>query len=764
MRNRTAVLLAFIMTASAALVVPTHAQAPPGTDLPATHMADDGLLDVDVCENGTCQKAPDGRWDPTDLKSLDVKETTDSFTFILGVKNLSPQPTELPGTESGQYGIYFQNYDRQFRLIVNRQHFAGTNYFGQLQAFDPGRNGYFTITSDPAELVFSEDLTANTVSATVAHRDLLADGNGGAPHPDVPFTGFHVTSKAINAQIGLGRGPTGGGKAPTPTASDAMPDNGNSTVNEGKLPIHFGVAQSGHARLRSAIPTRASNGEATTIVFQVQATNLAKSEDRFNLVTVGVPNVWQVKLPAAQLTIPGNGTLLFPILVTTPFAHAHGAFLNFVVELQSVSDPGSVGRVQLGVRYVNPPQPAGHHNQIWLHSTAASTDPTATVIESLFPGDTGLEGYVYMNALDPEHEPNDKKTLIPATLDCEETAATNTCGGANLAVTDLPKVHYAWDVPLEPALDMGLDFDTKGNGMLGGPAEISVHIKNALPMNGAVFSGKLVYYGAPPKGQGVNIDSPSANATVVATLEATTPVDVSAQNPDKEFKTVVHARPGGEFIPFQKGASLVLFLTLNFTRADPFFGPKDSPVLLPGGTFTLPLVEYHDPVQDIFLSTVELVATSEPNRFVNPGKTVLFNVTLTNHGDKQDTFLVEMTGTHAVGTADSWSRLIMQNPQVTIPAGGSVFLAVAVKAPDTAARPDAADLVLTATSQSDFNQRSLLHLYAVIDTDHPYLDEADQASALDAAAGNSGKTPGFELVALVAALGAAVLLLRRRQA
>ncbi len=763
MRNWTALLLALIITLSGVLVLPTNAQTAVA-DRPPTHVAEDGVGDVMINENDQNQPAPSGRFGPSDLKGLDITETAEKFIFTLFVQSLKPDPAEIPGTESGTYSVMFRNHDRDFRLQINRQYFAGANYFAQLQAFDPGRNGYFTITSNPADIEVTEDVATGAIIATIVHRDLLADGFGAAPHPEVPFTGFRVTSRAINTNFNLGRGPAGNQKIATPYAWDAMPNEGNSTLNGGVMPIYHGVLQSGQARLKAVIPSRASNGEATTFVFEVEAFNLGKSEDRFNLLATGVPSAWSVKLPAAQITIPGNGTLRFPVLVTTPFAHDHGVYKSFLIEMTSLSESSSVGRLQLGVRYVNPPQPAGHHAQVWIHSTAPSADPTAIAFQTLFPGENGLDATLYMNAL-KDDTVNDMKKPVPASMDCMDTPAFN-CENDVPGDAAPPKVHYIWEIPLSPGLDMGLDFDTKGNGELKTVQPmIDVKVRSTLPMTGAVFGGTLVYYAAPEPGQQNQFGfAEVGNRTVIAYLDETTPVDVGAQATSTTFTTILHVTPGGEFIPFKKGASLTLFLTLNFTRSDAPFGPRDAPLLLPEGTLTLPLVEYHDPVEAIFLSTVELVATSKADRFINPGKAVLFNITLVNHGDREDTFLVEMTGTHAADAQDPWANLIMANPQVTLAAGGSTALAVAVRAPANAVRPDAADLVITATSQTDFNQRSLLHLYAIVDTDNVFADESGWIEELEEQAGSSTATPGLELFAILAALGACALLLRRRPA
>jgi len=760
MRNRTAVVLALVMTAASLYVPPGTAQtAAPATEF-TTHVAEDITSDVKVCDATVCQPAPGGRFGPTDLKSLDVQETNEGFSFILGVATLSPSPAEIPGAESGRYAIMFQNFDRQFRLNIQRFTFGGTQYAASLQALDPARHGYFTVTNNPQDIEVKEDLTANTVTATLKHRDLLVDGHGAAPHPEVPFTGFHATAAALSNNIQFGRAPGAGGqKLPVPTATDAMPDSQNSTLNGGAMPIHFGVLQSGHARLKADIPARSSNGEATTFVYEVLAMNMGASEDHFNLLTIGVDPTWQVKLPADQVVIPGNGTLRLLILVTTPFAHQHGKFVNFLLEMHSVSDPATVGRIQLGVRYAQPPQPAGHHPQLWLHSTSAGTDPTTVALQTLFPGQGGVDNEAYMNA--ETTDPNDNSVDVPGDLVCDDLPVGSTCDTPSGSQT--PTTHYRWEIPLSPGLDMGLDFDMadKGSNLNNVPPAINFKIATTLPLNNAVLSGRLVHYAA-ATGPVDPFGNSFGNATVVATLETTPAVNVPQQSAAFEFNTKIHSAPGGDFVPFQKGASLVLQLDLNFTRVDNPFGPHDVPKLTPGGTLTLPLFEYHDPVSDIYLSTVELVATSKADRFVNPGKTALFNITLVNHGNKEGSFIVDMTGTHGPLDEKPWARLLAPSATLTVPANGSVAIAVAVNVPADAKRPDAADLVITAASQSDPNQRSLLHLYAVVDTDHDYPDESAAAEILAGQQGAKAKTPGFELLALVAALGVVAMALRRR--
>lgn len=754
---RAALLLSLLLMLLSPLAPAVGAQAT-GTGAGADHTTtihQEGAGDVQVCVTGSCQTAPGGRWSQLDLTGLSVIEASDTFAFVIAVAGLTPQGAELAFAESGVYQIFFKNHDRQFRLDVFRTFTGGVTYRATLNALDPARHAYYPITRDAADLEVKEDLAANTITAKVLHRDLLADGFGAVPHPEVPFTGFRVAARAMGNQFGAQRGPAGALKVPIPIATDALPDSGNATTT---LPIYYGVQQSGHIRLRSDIPSRSSNGEATTFVYQLHARNLGPTEDRFTLSVSNVPTGWDVRLPAEQVTIPGNGTLHLLVLATTPFSHNHGKAENFQVEARSVSEAGAIGRIQLGVRYTDPPQPAGHHPQLWLHSLPASDDPMASVLSTAFPGDTNADASAFMNA--QMEDPNDAKVMVPGNLECL-TFGGEPCKEDGVAATPgTPTAHYTWEVPLSPGLDMGLDFDMAGKGASPQAPVLEVSIKNTLPMVAATFGGRILY--VPPGGAsqdqfGIN----AVNDTVVAYLETTAPADVQANTDATTYTVAVKPAPGGDFIAYARGASLLMVLELNFTRADAFFGPKDAPLLRSGGTMILPLFEYHDFVDGpVGLSNIELVATTKTDRFVNAGETLVFNMTVVNHGKSADTVLIEVTGNHAPTHADPWARLHLASNPVHLEGGASQQLWISVAVPAGAQSPEAADLVITAVSENDFTQRSLLHLYGVVDTQNDWPNEAHLVPDVEDA---SAKTPGFGLLAFLAAVGVALVLVNRRR-
>jgi len=717
MKRIPAVLLAILVMPMA---MPAVAQDPV-----ATHIADDAAGDVKITLQGQATPPPADAFAAADLKALDVTEGLDEFIITVTVASLTPQ-AEAAFEGSTVYTVNFLQHDRSYRVRVSRIVAFTTTYSARLEGFDPGRGGYFSLLPLPLDV----DPATGQMSMSVP-RQAMTDANGAAPHPEIPISGFRAAAQGLalprrNNKIGLS---TEG----LATVLDRMPDTGNATT---ELPVHFGVRQKGLARLSSEIPTRASNGEATTFVFQVQASNLGVAEETYTLTTTTIPASWTVKLPASQVTIPGNGSVSLPVLVTTPFTHTHGAFQNFEVHMKSVSDPGNEGAIQLGVRYMQPPQPAGHHNQLWFHSEPDTDDPVTAAAFSLFGGGAS----VWINAIDVD--PIDKAVEVPA-----ENAGTEANGTA-------ARHAYQWDVPLSPGLEMGLDFDTAATG------QIQVNVKSPIPALATVMSGRLVHYGKPP-----GVPGPGQPAhgimTVLADIPATAAMDLQPGTPAVLQSTIVPTA-AADFVAFEKGASLVLQLNLTMQRADAPFGPQ-APVLVPGSTMTLPLYEYHDPVNDIFLSDVELVATTAQDRAANPGQSVLFNLTLENRAQTDGTFLLAIDGTNS-----QWARLLPAMPEVQVPAGGSYAFSIAVKVPsdvkvptNPAAEKPAADLIVSATNQADLTQRALVRLYTTVDNGR-HTDDAALIAKIENAQVPED-TPGFGSAAGLLALALVALALSRRR-
>src|SRR5262249_12046664 len=161
----------------------------------------------------------------------------------------------------------------------------------------------------------------------------------------------------------------------------------------------------------------------------------------------------------------------------------------------------------------------------------------ATACTAVDCGETG----VYMNAIetDPGVDPT-KEPTVPAFVWYTGACAVQ-CDPGNAPAAPV----YKWFVPLQPALQLGLDFELTNKGTITWP------IGSSLPLSGATLSGQIIHYG-PPKPtsdrNGINAGlTPSGNATVIARIEGGAAVDVPAQGTAVLTGTVIPL-PGGDYI------------------------------------------------------------------------------------------------------------------------------------------------------------------------------------------------------------------------
>ncbi|MEK6984814.1 MAG: hypothetical protein AABX89_00310 [Candidatus Thermoplasmatota archaeon] len=694
---------------------------------------EDATGDTLVNVGGTPQ-SPNGRWAAADLTSLTLLETLDAIEMTFGVGNLENDP-EIILIEDVTYQATFLVGDTLYRVVAQRQAGQGTSFFTQLQQYDPGRGDFSTIAFD-----LPMEVGADAFSIYL-ERGLLLDSQGNTPGPATPLGGFHATVES--ALFGGGANicipacaPLGGYEV-----SDRMPDAGNGTI---PFALVFGITQTGTARLASDVPIRTSNGEATTFVFQVQASNLAAEESRFSLVAANIPNDWELRLPANRIDIPANGTVLFPVLATVPFSHSHGLLQAFTLELASLSDSVSVGRIQLGVRYAQPPQPAGHHDLLTFHSHKQSFGALNDALQTAL---SQPQVALFMNA--ESDDPLDDGSEVPG----------DTCGGVGI-----PTSTYCWTIPLSPGLDLGLDFDLARTGAL------SVPIRSTVPFSGAGLSGELFYYPAPTGNFFPSFDPEEDGAIRLANLAPDGLVEISANSPGQVLAATLTPTEESDYIPYLRGASLELRLRFEGTGIDPTFFPfggSFEPLLQSGGSLSLPLIEYHDKVEGLFaaVSTLSLEAISEQDRLANPGDLVLFDLVLQNEGE-DGTFRLDLTGTHL-----SWASIVepILDPEgegLELAEGANQTVRVLVRIPDDAVggevTGDIADLVLSATSTEDLNRRALVRLVARVDTETEHDDDRAAAESILGAA-DSKSTPGLAPLSLLAALAALVLAVRRRR-
>lgn len=685
--------------------------APPGP----VQVLEDPAADVKLVSQGQSQDAPEGRLRSLDLLAATMQET--ATTFVAQVKVTAVGDDDLPVADSGQYDLHFTHKDAHYAVSVTRYVDRGVYVWGELRRYEADGIAY-SYAGEPSVVV---DAAAGTITSTFP-RGLIVDRSGAAPYPGRVLEGIWAEAHWPFADGPfIGTGPVDAGFPAD--ARDRMPD---ADVGQKQFPVVLGLEQEGNALLSSSDPMRASNGEATTFVFNVNAENTGDTEDLFEMVPVAAPADWAITIPDQFLRLAGKESKEIPVLVSVPFTHSHGDLKTFVLEMQSTSDPATVGRIALGLRYYLIPQPAGHHPQLWFHSQrwGAADDPFYTVFSQTFAGNVGFGS---MNAMQ-EDVSDDKADLTGSWYGircCDESQT--------------PQSLWHWGIWLSPSLEMGLDFDLAKTG------KVSVPIKTTAPIPQAQVDANLWYWSYDEK-------EDTHREILVARMQPTAPVDLGAGT-TTVFELELKANEAADYLQYRKHAGL--FLEINVTSVAPsLFVAAQAPSIAPGGTMMLPLIEYHDPIGDAFAgeSDIDLRPVGELSKPVNPGRTVIFQATLVNGLERDATFKVGVEGVNK-----HW--LEMLGPRdITVASGTSQPVRIALHAPDDASPLDAGDFVLTAQDHEDPSQRALVHFVALVETAN---DIPDEAGLVGPKVEQTKSSPGPAL--LVVILVVALAAVRRRR-
>lgn len=651
------------------------------------HLLEDAAGDHAVQVEGT--PLPAAPWGSLDLLALDWSEAADAFTLVLHTGSLEGDRPATLMVDSVSWLVHMESGGVQYAVEVANNPFLESFYRARLLQLDPASERYAVVSV----LDLLVDAVQDTFTVTVP-RDLLADADGKAPDLGDSLDGIHATSQAFVVDVGGDLLP-----GPSVSAGDRMPDDGAAAWT-----VRYGTPQSGHVRLDSDRPVRTSNGEATTFLYEVEATNLGDAPDRVRLEAVEAPDDWSVSFPDGEVRLQGGETRTVPVLVTVPFVHQHGSFRSLLVEAHSQSDPDGVGRIELGVRYTAVPQPAGHHDTLYFHSAPSG---------------------LYLNTLE-DH---------PA--DTGEPVAVRGEGGSIVTNT------YRWTVPLLPALEMGLDLDGARRG--------AVEFLLEMPAGGLQATSRgTLYVGSQPD----LFDPSDGDNTALGVFEA----DVGDVHPGDSVPVTgeFEILPGADRHPHEPEANL--FLQIEVTAVS-VFGTSltpASPRIHPGGLLQLPLEEWHDDVDEYFRHAdgVDLYASGLRERLVNPGRTAVFQVTAENLDSEARHVRLSLNGLNA-----EWAR-VLGDLDLHLDPGQQRTLAVAVTPPETAVDGERVDMTLHVSQADDPSVRSLVRLVAEVDTEADHPDEAESAVELDAAlAGRESPVPALAPLALVG-----VALLRRRRA
>ncbi len=646
-------------------------------------------------------------WATMDLLGLDISE--DHEHLILDIHWTPAGPVEAALLESSGYYILFRHGAVQYAIFAYRE--LPLMYPVEQSPAD-GARLLVVQASDQVALEVADletELRDDGMSIWVP-RTLLIDEQGAPPVPGRQLEGWHAwtTNRWMDGPLPyaflrpFAEFATDQDVPDQITEfGDRMPDEGNATS---PYAIRAGGGITDGIAVSSPSPFRYSNGEATTVVFRLEVYDLQGGGDTVALEVSGLPAGWTAWFPESTIDVPALGHATTNVLVQVPFQHVHGARQEFEVH---ATGQGTHATTTLGVVYPEIPQPAGHHAEVFLHSSPDQilkiflTSPTIGFID---------EPKGFLNTL-PDDE-SDSREPIPHSF-AEETG-------------------FGYWFPLMPELTIGIDVDETRTGRVTVPLQADQGYEAEYSLTGALLHMRRgqspVELATTPEApaQAVGSDAPT---TFVLDLVPTT----------------------DDAIPFVPGDQIGLLLrseSQDPIYIDGFLGMGAK--VMPGGSAILPLEDYHDDIEAVIAGggLVHLTAPT-PERPVNPGETVVFELDLHNADTRPHRYAVQVRGTHA-----EWATVVpAETPEVG--PGRAVSVVVAVAAAEDARHGDIADLIVEAVSQSDGEVRALAHIVARVDTRSDHPDEG-ALSGLDSEAA----TPSTAILALVLAL--ALIAGRRR--
>lgn len=562
--------------------------------------------------------------DHVDLRSLHVSDQEGNLSLALALENLDA------GSQADQtrYEIGFNHENVEFRVrgSVGRELDGAGFGDAHLDQRPLGSDVWMPAgeLEDPAI-----DVTDGVVGVLVP-LDRLRDEDATAPFSGRELQGFWARAESARTRACV----TDDTLCTTGLASfyDVMPDSGVGTVS-------YVVQGEGVAGLDTLIeverPRRSSNGEETTFVFLPAVVNQGQEARTYTIEATGMPDDWDVHVPIEAFVLEPEERRELPVIAAIPFNHRHGQAQSFQVTVADVEDASHSLSTELGVTFLAVPQPAGHHDTVYLHSTPS---------RSAFPRELaeGDQVSVYMNTL--------KQDPASANLPSRpEMADEGSTGGFTGTV-------FRWCIPLRPHLLIGMDWDQNQEGTgsftLRAPqapfqGELSGGFWIAGPDDGGHRDGGTCTQGRPP-----------IKVAEIGSMNLAIP---SGQ--EIEIQVPIAPLPEGDFIPEQAGQDL--FLELRFDTAQATFGANELPVLKPGGWFELPLHEYHEPLHTTGLSVHVVSSTGSTNAIRSPGTAALFHLQVALPDAQAQVF----------GTRAEWSRII---PGPATPGSSSFYVAVEI--------------------------------------------------------------------------------------
>ena len=467
-------------------------------------------------------------------------------------------------------------------------------------------------------------------------------------------------------------------------------------------------------------PLRFSNGEATTMHWPIELEN-KDSEAMEVIFEWDVPDNIEVQIPAS-VVIEAGETAYINAFASLPFAHQHGTQLNLPLHARSSSHETTI---PLGVSYPATPQPAGHHNSLFLHGQAVTGASTAP-------------GLAWMNA-DQSDPTATASAILPTSGQCLINDPEFQAG-------------HGWRFPLQPRLLIGLDARVEESSQIG------LELVSNEPLLGGNMYARFLLGGS---GDDIVLNtadefvavSPVAQAltggVVSVELEVPTPPELDLVPPTQAENLELQLVYCPD-IPSAAGI-LVISATQAQNIALPLTGQDPALYLTPNAEIRMPLNEYHDVISLPEAEHAVTLSIDEPVRSAAVGAQVLFEVQVGMSAQAGDAYAVTLIGpSKSLATIHGARELDGQDDSI---------LPVSITIPDYASAGDILEFVVSAQNVDDPTDAHAIRLAVRVDPG----SEADDSAAIAALSGESNDAPGLSAILVAAIVAFSGLVFRRRQ-
>lgn len=568
------------------------------------------------------------------------------------------------------------------------------------------------------------DIAARTFNGTVPW-DLVLALDGTAASPGEPVRIVEAGSAWTPLLLGTPHNPF----PASGTGAEAFVTGDRAAFPDGSF---LGVPGAiGDLSLATPLPTRFSNGEATTMHWPIEVANHGTRDldVRLDLSAAGA----EARAPPG-VRLAGGQSKVVNVYVTLPFAHEHGTQRTFL--LTADSGAGDRATLRLGVDYPAIAQPAGHHPDLYLHASVQTLAGTLPVF-----------GSQWMNTATEDDRANADE--VGGNQGVCPDATPQPLGGSLEWGT-------LWVFGLDPGLRMGLD------GRPGDLASLDVELVGAAAMPPGRLHGRLLLDSQ--RGDDGDFSLFETNATT----QATAAVPATPGPTRQAVKLDLPMPPELDLVPPSRAENLLLALLFCLDAPPPggfavstaaslaTFVDAQPYSLASGGQLRLPLEEYHDAVDLAGASQGLALTVADPVRRAAPGATLLWQPAL-DVAEASAPAGAQLS-VRLFGNAAPQARLL---GEATVPARDTT-LGVVLTVPD-APTGTVLDLLVDVTDEADPARSAGLRLSVLVDpagTD----DDSEKVAGLSA---TPKESPGPSTAALLAGLGVAAAAVagrrRRRQ-